>query len=227
MVFHEISNIFPMMSEPEQKILRDDIKQNGLIEPIWTYEGKIIDGRNRFLACQNTGTVPRFRAWDGSGSLVEFVISLNLHRRHLDDSQRSMVGVKAVPWFEIEAKQRQLATQLAGRNPDGTPKFSVSANLRSPKKGKASDDAARAVNVSPRTMQNAIKVNKEGTPELIESVWSGKTAVSRAAKRIVTDKRATEAAQFADAETPPNIDIRLGDFREVLDDIPDKSVDLI
>jgi ParB-like chromosome segregation protein Spo0J len=54
--FHSVANIFPMMTGKEFEALKQDILTNGLKEPIWLYEGKIIDGRNRYLACLETGT---------------------------------------------------------------------------------------------------------------------------------------------------------------------------
>ena len=65
MEFHEVANIFPMMSKEELEELAADIKENGLIDAIWTYDGKIIDGRNRFVACNMVGETPRFQAWRG------------------------------------------------------------------------------------------------------------------------------------------------------------------
>jgi hypothetical protein len=80
---HEVAFLFPEMDEAEYWDLRDNIGFNGLREPIWLYQGKIIDGKHRYKACLETGTEPYFRDWDGKGSLVEFVVSLNLYRRHL------------------------------------------------------------------------------------------------------------------------------------------------
>src|SRR5262249_48153808 len=92
--FHEVANIFPLLQGEEFAQLVDDIKEHGLRDPIWLFDGKIIDGRNRYRACQEAGVDPEFREWEGPGSLVSFVVSLNLHRRHLDESQRAMVAAK-------------------------------------------------------------------------------------------------------------------------------------
>ena len=55
MQFHEVASIFPMMNDAELQDLAADIRANGLIDAIWTYRGQIIDGRNRYLACQIAG----------------------------------------------------------------------------------------------------------------------------------------------------------------------------
>jgi hypothetical protein len=119
---------------------------------------------------------PRFQEWDGSGSLVSFVVSLNLHRRHLDESQRAMVGAKIKPIFEEEARKRKV---LAGGD-----RKSVSANLREaiPDTAKASERAAVTVNVSSRTIESASRVLEHGAPELQDAVMKGKASVSAAAQ---------------------------------------------
>ena len=50
LIAHPIANIFPRMSDTEFDELVEDIKKNGLQEHIWLYEGKILDGRNRYEA---------------------------------------------------------------------------------------------------------------------------------------------------------------------------------
>jgi hypothetical protein len=48
---HPLSEIFPRMGEVELGFVAEDIKANGLKEPIWLYEDKILDGNNRYRAC--------------------------------------------------------------------------------------------------------------------------------------------------------------------------------
>ena len=61
--------------------------------PIWLYHGQILDGRNRYRACQQLGSVCPMRVYAGEDP-VGFVISMNLQRRHVDESQRGMVADK-------------------------------------------------------------------------------------------------------------------------------------
>ena len=58
--FHPIAAIFPLMGEDELQALADDIRDNGLRNPILRFEGKILDGRNRLTACRLAGVEPRF-----------------------------------------------------------------------------------------------------------------------------------------------------------------------
>lgn len=177
--FHEIANIFPLMSEAELAMLADDIRANGLREPIWTYQDKIIDGRNRYLACQRAGVEPRFTEWGGSGSLVAFVASLNLHRRHLSIDQRAAVAARIKPLFEAEARDRQEASRARSGEQVGQAR----ANWPGPgETGRARDRAAAALNVSPRSVERASVVLRSGITELVHAVEAGQIAVSTAAE---------------------------------------------
>jgi hypothetical protein len=106
----------------------------------------LLDGHNRYLACLKVGRESRFREWDGSGSLVAFVVSLNLYRRHLTESQRAMVAAKIAT---LEDGQRQV-----GKFAD-VPTQSESAEL---------------LNVSERSVRHARQDLPEAAEELVTAV---------------------------------------------------------
>src|SRR3954452_11420654 len=93
------------------------------------------------------------REWDGQGSLLAFVVSRSLPRRHLDESQRAMVAARMKPLFEREARERMRAGKAADPR----------ANLP---QGRARDQAAAALHVSPRSVDAGSKVLQQGAPEL-------------------------------------------------------------
>lgn len=182
MEFHHIAEIFPLMEGAAFDNLVADIAASGLIEPIWTIDGKIIDGRNRFRACQAAGVAPRYREFSGPDPL-RFVISLNLARRHLDESQRAMVAAR-------------IATLKHGVNQH---------NEDAPIGASSQLEAAQRLNVSRRAVQRARIVLDTGSPELIAAVDQGEIAVSAAAglaKRSQEHQRAVLAAMTADGVRP-------------------------
>lgn len=95
---HPIAELFPMMDADQLKELAADIKENGLQEPIITLEDKILDGRNRFDACQMAG-VKIDKDWivpyDGNDP-ISYVVSHNFKRRHLSVAVRSEIAAKIV-----------------------------------------------------------------------------------------------------------------------------------
>jgi hypothetical protein len=106
--FHPAASIFPLVQGDEFAALVADTRDLGQREPITLHpDGSILDGRNRYRACQRIGIEPKFRTWNGRGSALEFVLSLNLHRRHLSASQRAALAVDLLPRFEAEARERQ------------------------------------------------------------------------------------------------------------------------
>ena len=84
MKIHHVAALFPMMDTSAIEALASDIKAHGLHEPITVRDGVILDGRNRLMACQIAGVEPRFEAWDDArGDVAEWIVSKNIHRRHL------------------------------------------------------------------------------------------------------------------------------------------------
>src|SRR3954464_11264131 len=82
--FHPAANLFPLMEESALADLSADIKANGLRDPTWRHPaGPIIEGRHHRLACQKAGGECRRRTYSHDDeTIIPFVVSHNLHRRH-------------------------------------------------------------------------------------------------------------------------------------------------
>jgi ParB-like chromosome segregation protein Spo0J len=97
--FHPLADHFPMMdrTSPEFKGLVASIRANGLWEPITMHQGKVLDGRNRLLACEEARIEPRFEDFDDTETTaLDFVLAKNLFRRHLSVGQRAMKAEEMV-----------------------------------------------------------------------------------------------------------------------------------
>ena len=182
------ATLFPMMHGEELGLLVEDIAKNGLREPIVLYQGLILDGRNRLQACELAKVKPRFVEWDGVGSTIAFVLSRNLHRRHLSESQRSVVAARAKEMFKEEAAERQHACHFGSpaNNPsnevhdDEKSRVSpVGADLHRPER--SNDKAAMLFNVSARMVALASRVLAAGDEQLIAAIELGLVTVSDAA----------------------------------------------
>jgi N6-adenosine-specific RNA methylase IME4 len=155
MDFHPLANIFPLLEGEAFAELVADIREHGLLEPITTLDHQILDGRNRYRACLEAGVEPMFDEYQGPDP-VAFVVSLNLHRRHLSESQRAMVAAK-------------LATLRRGDN------------QHSPVGETSQAEAAALLNVGKRSVERAAEVRDHGAPELVAAVERGTVSVSAAA----------------------------------------------
>ena len=99
--FHPFANVFPLLDDDDLGTLTKDIRENGQREPVILYDGKILDGRNRYRACVELGIPAIFdhsKASNDEEALRESV-SRNLRRRHLTASQRAMIGADLLPMF--------------------------------------------------------------------------------------------------------------------------------
>jgi hypothetical protein len=91
--FHPLAHLFPEPDAEQLAALDENIRKHGLREPMVLYQGKILDGKIGYRACIAAGVEPRFVTYDGDDP-VSYLISLNLKRRHLSESQRAMVAAK-------------------------------------------------------------------------------------------------------------------------------------
>lgn len=182
MKYHEYANIFPMMSEAEIKTLANDIRSRGLNEPIMVCQGKILDGRNRWLACKQARVKPHTVQFEGRDPL-SYVLSCNLHRRHLNESQRAMVGA-----------------HVANMRHGGNRRTIQKVNL--PLETTTIPQAAVKLNVSPKSIQHARKVQTKAVPEVVKAVEQGRMSVSHAAKVADQPKAAQRKVAMAAWTSP-------------------------
>jgi len=194
--FHEFAGIFPFLEADEAERLASDIKANGLREPIWIFEGAILDGRNRYRACRAAGIEPQTRAFHGTREdALHFVVSMNLERRHLNVSQRAMLILDVEEKLAVEAKKKQEASRAKPGEKIGSkavaPVPPPTDDAPEPKKSaaKSRDTAAKQAGVGARTVQDAKKVKKKaktshGAKKLMEAVQAGSLPVKTAAGLI-------------------------------------------
>lgn len=236
MEFHEFANIFPMMGEAELDSLRRDIQENGIREPVWLFEDKILDGRNRWMACLTSGVKPPTKTFVGSREeALSFVRSENLERRHLTGGQATMCGLEFEELFaKLKAKaaeEQRKGGQEAGR---GRPKQVTQLVEKPNAKNDKSTDAklAEIVGTNRTYIADGRKV-KAADPELAAKVKAGEVSLKRAAKQVKQaakakeDKKAAEKAKAVIAVTEDANGVFLGNSFDLARSIPDESVALI
>lgn len=93
---HPLAEAFPLIEGKEFEELTASVKKHGLINPIILLDGRIIDGRNRYRACLAAGVEPDFMEFEETDPARQegLVEALNVHRRHLTESQRAMIAAR-------------------------------------------------------------------------------------------------------------------------------------
>ena len=167
--FSTLTDIFPPWTSEERHRLREDIAAHGLRQPIAVWRGRIIDGRHRYQACIDAHVTPLYRFLDDAEDPVAFILSENLVRRHLNDTQRAAAAFRLT---ETPGPCDQERNGGAGEN------FPLPLTQR---------EAARLLRVSDRSVKHAARVlspQSQAVPELRQAVAAGTVRVSDGSKIV-------------------------------------------
>ncbi len=205
---HPAAECFPLMNDAELEALATDIRTSGCRVPVSICDDLILDGRNRALACERAGvpvpweTVPAVGARDASLA----VTSLNLQRRHMDESQRALAAAKlanlgagrppaggaAEPAAGTDETADSGQGRLARPNGEGAPIGAVSQKA-----------AAELMKVSRRSTQRAAAIKND--PDLAPAVERGHVTVADAYQvrdePAEVKRRAVEMVEAGEAPT--------------------------
>jgi hypothetical protein len=156
------------MSKEEFKVLKEDIQANGLRVPIMIYGGQILDGRHRHKALMDIKvplTENHFTEWKSTAgdTPLKYVISQNVARRHLNESQRAIIAA-------------ELANGTHGGDRSKTPIDALPM-----------ESAAKMLNVGKKSVERAKKAL--ANPRLADEVRKGTIKVSAANNFAESDKQ--------------------------------------
>lgn len=177
---HELARYFPLLWGQDYQDLKADIRDQGLLEPITLFEGKVLDGRNRLRVCKELGIEPKFRDFEGKGTALDFVISINLMRRALTPGQKAAV-----------------VARLTEDREAGTPGWdTVNNNVH----GRLVADVAERVGVT-RSQAGIARDTHQHRPEIFERLERGEINLETAdAFRRVTPAQAKQLEKKMVAE---------------------------
>jgi hypothetical protein len=219
---HPACELFPMMQGPELQKLAEDIKVNGLVNPIVMHDGQVIDGRNRLVACRMGNVEPKFIEWRemyvGPMSLYDWIWSVNAARRHLTTDQVAIIQVTLLELkLREEARRRQIeagrqqgehgkeggrgnAKPLPMKSSEGVSESSAvpggePSTPVQPHRDRSGETRARLAekgDVSEYKIQQAMKV-VHTDPKLAAEVAQGKMPLRQAAKKVKSKRDAAGA----------------------------------
>lgn len=198
MKFHPYAEVFPLLEGAAFEELIADIKTFGLREKIWVYEDKILDGRNRYLACQKAKVKPLFRTFKGTlAGALALVVSANLQRRQLTDAQKAFAGARI---SELRAGDNQYTTEVAARAATSQAEIS------------------EKIGTSPDSIQRAKKVLRQGSAALQKAAESGEVPLKKAAAVVNLPKSEQLSAARAKPAPKPEPSISEGWEPEIDED---------
>lgn len=163
----ELKNLLPPLTDDERSELESDIKKHGVLSPIITWNGFIIDGHNRYEICQRNGIeIPAAKELEfaNKSDVMDWVIKHQTGRRNLTRSQLVKAYSVIEEQLRKEAKIRKEANLK--QNSDGV-KFDPS------EKGRTAETVAKKIGVSKNTYKAMKQIVSEGTKEQIERMDKG------------------------------------------------------
>jgi hypothetical protein len=170
LTLHPLCKLMPEQSAEQFEELKADIKAHKLRLPVMLYNGQVLDGRGRHRGCkelwesERCDTGWKTETFQGTEKQArEYVISINVKRRHLSESQRAII-----------------AAQLANGTHGGD-------RSKAPIGALTDKDAAKLLNVGETSVQRAKKVLN--VPTLSDAVRNGEIKVSAAQKWTESDNQ--------------------------------------
>lgn len=195
--FHDYANIFELIQGEQFDSLVDDVRRHGVRERIVIHDGKVLDGRNRYLAAIAAGLISQDDHPDDRPALFQrfvpavdgdplaFVISKNLHRRHLT------VGQRAYALAEVE-RFRHGGARFEGQDASWQVDRQKSTNS-----GNRADLASQG-EVSERSIARAAVVRDYGVEDLKDAVKRGEVPIAQAEQiaRMPDDRQQEEVRRI-------------------------------
>jgi ParB-like chromosome segregation protein Spo0J len=239
----EYSKLVSPLTNAEYNVLKSSISNEGLHLPIIINQDNVIlDGHNRLKICQELGVEPKFevKEFSDQSKEKEFVIEINLKRRHLNSFQIAELEYKMEDIYKARAKLRSLSN-LRNVNKEinlsRAPNDAIEEVHKEQEKetGKVSEVIAKRTGLSPRTYERVKKIIEEGPEEVKEKLRSNKTTIFKEYEKIQRDRKRQELlSKLSNVRSDTisnkndNCKLLLGDFIEQSQkEIADSSVDLI
>lgn len=189
---HPFADAFPLIDGEEFAELVDDIKRQGLRQPVVLNHDRsvLIDGRNRFRACMASGVDPVFEVLPErytEAMTLDYIVSTNIERRHLNAGQKAWVAQAYEEAFAAATKATEDERKRSMGGPStiaqsATNGTATRADLRTTKDDRSlrSDErAAKVVGASGRAVQQ-MKALRRDAPDLAEKVRVGEVALDAA-----------------------------------------------
>jgi hypothetical protein len=183
-VEQEFKNLIPPLMKDEREQLEQNIVSCGKCRnAIILWEGKIIDGHNRFEICMKHGI--EFEVvemnFPSREDVKVWILENQLGRRNLNDATRIELALTKKDLLREKAKKNQI---LGGVEKSRAGK--LLAKTSNPKKETIDvrKILAKEAGVGDRTLHRYMQVKKEGNPELVEKVKSGEIKIGTAHKML-------------------------------------------
>jgi DNA modification methylase len=223
-ILQELESLIPPLSSEEFKQLERNILEEGIREPLITWNGILIDGHNRYRIAQehdmNYETLEK--EFENINRVKEWMINNQFGRRNLSNYQRSVLALQLEDVFREKAKENQ-AIQFKG--------ISLKQISAEVKPIETRQEIAKVANVSHDTIAKVKKIEANATPEVKARLNTGQMSINEAYKEIKKEEneqlKTQKAIEIIEKVYENNTNIFNGNCIEYIKTIKDKSIDCL
>jgi hypothetical protein len=176
-ILQELESLIPPLSNEEFKQLERNILEEGIREPLITWNGILIDGHNRYRIAQehemNYETLEK--EFENINRVKEWMINNQFGRRNLSNYQRSVLALQLEDVFREKAKENLKLSEGKGKQ--------ISAEVKV-QPIETRQEVAKIANVSHDTIAKVKKIESVATPEVKARLNTGTMSINEAYKEI-------------------------------------------
>jgi len=181
-ILKELEVLIPPLTSEEFKQLERNILEEGIRDPLVTWNGILVDGQNRYrIATEyDIDFVTVEKEFTDMNAVKEWMINNQFGRRNLNNYQRSVLALQLEDVFKAKAKENQ-AIQFKGNS---LPKISAEV-----KPIETRQEIAKVANVSHDTISKVKKIEATASPEIKAKVSTGQISINEAFKEIKKEEK--------------------------------------
>jgi DNA modification methylase len=224
-ILKELEVLIPPLTSEEFKQLERNILEEGIRDPLVTWNGILVDGHNRYrIATEyDIDFVTIEKEFSDMNAVKEWMINNQFGRRNLSNYQRSVLALQLEDVFREKAKEKEQFRKTTSQISDESlPEISTKKEL------------AKIANVSHDTIAKVKKIEATATPEVKARLNTGTMSINEAYKEIkkeekietleIKKKEYTEQSK-SDIKISP--EIHCIDAVSYLKTIEDNTIDLL
>ena len=225
-ILKELEVLIPPLTSEEFKQLERNILEEGIRDPLVTWNGILVDGHNRYRIAQeyDIDFVTVEKEFTDMNAVKEWMINNQFGRRNLNNYQRSVLALQLEDVFKAKAKEN-LKTSTGGINPQPL------LNSAKPEPINTRQEIAKIANVGHDTISKVKKIEATASPEIKAKVSTGEISINEAFKEIKKEEneqlKTQKAIEIIEKVYESNTNIFHGNCIEFIKTIEDKSIDCL
>ncbi len=174
----ELENLLPQLEEEKYKLLEEDIKNNGCINPIIIWNGYIVDGHHRYRICKanNIDFKTKEMEFENKQEAMIWAWTTQKARRNIDDGALFKIAKAFKPYYEKKAKENKI---IAAENTNAVFHKCEKAEKEEIKPINTTKKLAEIAGTSHNTMNKVIQVQKHAPQPVQRAVENNGISINK------------------------------------------------